>query len=393
MSWSRGIDGSEAKGASLIGADGLWSTLRAAHRSRGKPALHRRDRLARAAAARRPCRPLRRARGRALARAARASRALPGPRRARAQCRRRHRRRRRAARLEPAGERRNFARRLHPLVQGFEIVAGTRGGLAQLVALSPRPACAASAKAASPFSATPRIPCCPISRKARRLPSRMPSRWPRRSPRRPATRRQAFRRYAELRRPRAVPRPAPLAPLRPASIISAERLRLARNLVLERRSGEAALADLDWLYARRAPKLNGYGLSFSASSRCCLIAGRVFAANCFNACVVAALGIFVEQLRGLAVRLDLLLDVELVELLGLRLGQRVEHASVCFLSSSVGSFTSSFSAWTMPFSSSVVLLCASTICAPNCLDRLRLSLLAGDLARGHLVQVARRRPS
>jgi 2-polyprenyl-6-methoxyphenol hydroxylase-like FAD-dependent oxidoreductase len=58
---------------------------------------------------------------------------------------------------------------------------------------------------------------------------------------------QAFRRYAELRRPRT------------SGVQRLSRrfgriyhfggpLRLARNLVLERRSGDAALADLDWLY-------------------------------------------------------------------------------------------------------------------------------------------------
>ena len=58
---------------------------------------------------------------------------------------------------------------------------------------------------------------------------------------------QAFRRYAERRRPRA------------SGVQRLSRrfgriyhfgglLRLARNLVLERRSGAAALADLDWLY-------------------------------------------------------------------------------------------------------------------------------------------------
>ena len=111
----RSIDGSEAKGAGLVGADGLWSARSPTHRPRGKLALHRRDRLAHAAAARGPSRPVQRVRGRALARAARASRALSGPRRRRPQCRRRDRRRRRAARLEPDRQRRNFARRVHAL--------------------------------------------------------------------------------------------------------------------------------------------------------------------------------------------------------------------------------------------------------------------------------------
>ena len=119
----RGIDGSEANGAALVGADGLWSAVRpliapaASLRFTGATAW--RTLLPRAGASR----PVQRVRGRALARAARASRALPGPRRRRPQCRRRDRRRRRAARLEPDRQRRNFARRVHGLDQGFEIIA------------------------------------------------------------------------------------------------------------------------------------------------------------------------------------------------------------------------------------------------------------------------------
>jgi salicylate hydroxylase len=65
------------------------------------------------------------------------------------------------------------------------------------------------------------------------------------SPRDPAS---AFSRYAGLRRPRAA-RVQHLSRRFGGLYHLGGALRLARNRVLAWRSGEAALADLDWLYA------------------------------------------------------------------------------------------------------------------------------------------------
>lgn len=67
---------------------------------------------------------------------------------------------------------------------------------------------------------------------------------------------QAFRRYDELRRPRAS-RVQRLSRRMGRIYHLGGALRLARNLVLERRSGEAALADFDWLYGTSPSTLGG----------------------------------------------------------------------------------------------------------------------------------------
>jgi len=67
---------------------------------------------------------------------------------------------------------------------------------------------------------------------------------------------QAFRRYDALRRPRAS-RVQRLSRRIGRIYHLGGALRLARNLVLERRSGEAALSDFDWLYGTSASTLGG----------------------------------------------------------------------------------------------------------------------------------------
>ena len=160
-----------------------------------------------------------------------------------------------------------------------------------------------SAKAASPFSATPRIRCLPYLAQgaalaiedAATLAAAIGA-----SPGDPAAGLSPLRTSFAGRAPSRVQRLSrrigtDLSPRRNAAARPQPRARTA--------GGEAALTDFDWLYGTSASRrtlgeqLTGYGLSFSASSRCCLITGSVLAANCFNACVVAALGVGVEQLR------------------------------------------------------------------------------------------------
>jgi len=105
--------------------------------------------------------------------------------------------------------------------------------------------------------------------------------------------------------------------------------------------------------------------------------------------VFAALGIFVEQIRGFFVRLDLLFDVERVERLGLRFGQRIEHALLLLVD--LGRQRHSE---LLGLDDALQFLGRLAVRLDHMpaerLDRLGLSFLARELARGHLVQVARR---
>ena len=105
--------------------------------------------------------------------------------------------------------------------------------------------------------------------------------------------------------------------------------------------------------------------------------------------VIASLGIFVEQVRGFFVRLDLLLDVELVELLGLRLGQCLEHALLLLVE-----LGRQLHIELLGLDDALQFLGRLAMRLDHMLaerlDRLGLSFLARELARGHLVQVARR---
>ena len=252
---ARGGDGSEAKGACLIGADGIVVGVARRISPGGELAFRRRHGLARATAARRDrvSRSLRRARGRALARAARASRSLSGRRRRRSQ----HRRRTVGGAPRASRPSKDGASRATPAdacsqasrawTKDAKSLLEQCGSLARLVALSPHRPCNAGRRAASRCSAMPPIPCCPISRKAPLSPSRMPARSAACLAAAPSDPASAFRRYEQLRRPRA------------ARVQRAARrfgllyhlgapLALARNFMLARRSEETALRRFDWLY-------------------------------------------------------------------------------------------------------------------------------------------------
>ena len=91
---------------------------------------------------------------------------------------------------------------------------------------------------------------------------------------------RAFRRYAERRRSARRRRPAPLPSLRPH--LSFRRALAARTQSCAR-TAKRSCRPRRFGLALRDAALNGYGWSFLASSRCRLIVGKVFAANCFNA--------------------------------------------------------------------------------------------------------------
>src|SRR6266511_723973 len=81
--------------------------------------------------------------------------------------------------------------------------------------------------------------------------------------------------------------------------------------------------------------------------------------------VVALVGIFREQIFSLLMGADLLLGIGLVEIPRMRRVQIVDHALMLVIELA-GRSTLIFSACTIPFSSSVVCECASTMCWPNC---------------------------
>ena len=118
-------------------------------------------------------------------------------------------------------------------------------------------------------------------------------------------------------------RPAPFASLRPHLSF---RRALAAGAQSRARTAKRRCRPRRSRLALRHAALNGYGLSFLSLFEMAFDRRQDVRGELLQRLVFPSLGIFVEQVRGLFVRLDLLLDVERVERLGLRRGQSIEHA-------------------------------------------------------------------
>ena len=210
--------------------------------------------------------------------------------------------------------------------QGFEIIAGTRGGLAQLVALW-----------ADRFAALQRRPRRPSRRcrpsslalsRARRRPGhrRCRSPWRRRSRPGPATRRGPF--AATQNSAGRAPPASSASPVASAgSIISAGSCGLHAILCSNGEAGLPPSPISTGSTARRAERLR---LELPSLFEMPLDRRQGVRRELLQRLVFASLGIFVEQVRGVFVRLDLLLDVEMCRTP--RASPRSEHLSMpcCF---------------------------------------------------------------